>query len=175
MLKLSHLVGIPLKWTQPSMMRMQYELLTGETVAATLNFRSSWGTFATAESADGCWTFKRIGFWQNCASIRVCGSETDLAIFTNNTWANGGTLEFVGGRSYKISNNFWMTKYEICNSAEEPVLRFNYGGFLHTSAEVEILPGAASLPELAPMLMFGFYIAIMLHNDSAAAAAAASA
>ncbi|HNT54679.1 MAG TPA: hypothetical protein PKG95_08200 [Anaerolineaceae bacterium] len=172
MLKLSQLVGVPLKWTQPSMMRMEYVLLTGETVAATLVFRSAWGTFATAESADGCWTFKRIGFWQNRASIRRCDSEMDLAIFTNNTWSSGGTLEFIGGRSYKISNNCWMTRYEIRDAVDEPVIQFNYGGFLHTSAEVEILPQAALLSELPPMLIFGFYIALMLHRDSAAAAAA---
>ena len=43
---------------------MEYELRAGDMLAATLRFRSSFGSFATAEDGDGCWTFKRVGFWQ---------------------------------------------------------------------------------------------------------------
>jgi hypothetical protein len=77
---------------------MDYELRSDADLLATLTFRNMFGTFATAESADGCWTFKRVGFWQNRASIRACGSDTDVAVFKNNTWDRGGTLEFSSGR-----------------------------------------------------------------------------
>ena len=60
---------------------------------ATLRFRSIWGSLATAESADGCWTFKRVGFLQTRATIRTCESEDEIAVFKNNSWTGGGTLE----------------------------------------------------------------------------------
>jgi hypothetical protein len=53
MRRISAPVEQPLKWMQPSALKMQYELRTGEDVVAALRFRSMWGTFATAESADG--------------------------------------------------------------------------------------------------------------------------
>ena len=43
-------------WRQPSAMRRVYELRAGDVPVATLSFRSDWGSLATAESADGCWS-----------------------------------------------------------------------------------------------------------------------
>ena len=62
--KIGEMIGRKLEWVQPSAWKMQYELRAGDELIATLRFRSSFGSFATAESADGCWTFKRVGFWQ---------------------------------------------------------------------------------------------------------------
>ncbi len=171
MLRISQLTSHPLKWVQPGL-KMEYELLTGDTQVADLIFRSSWGTLAFATSGEGSWTFKRIGFWQNKASIRANDSEEDLAVFTNNTWRQGGTLEFAGGLRYKATTNFWMTKMEWQTEAEQPLVRFHIGGFFRQSAEVEILPAAARLPELPILVLFGWYLILMLHRDSAAAAAA---
>lgn len=171
MLKISELVYQPLKWVQPSM-RQEFDLLTGDTRAATLNFRSSWGTLAFADSEDGNWTFKRIGFWQHRASIRETGAEQDLAIFTNNTWSQGGTLEFIGGRRYKATTNFWMTQMEWKTEDEQPLVRFHIGGFFKHTADVEILALAAHLPELPLLVLFGWYLVLMLYRDSAATAAA---
>ena len=50
MKRIANLVGQSLKWEQPSVLKMHYELRTGGgDVAATLQFRSSFGSFATAE------------------------------------------------------------------------------------------------------------------------------
>jgi hypothetical protein len=92
-----------LHWSQPRARKREYELQSSGQLVAKLTFRSGWGTFATAESADGCWTFKRVGFWQNKASIRGCGSEADIATFANNTWKGGGTLRFTDGAEFKAT------------------------------------------------------------------------
>ena len=164
----------PLQWTQPSMLKGSYELRAGDDLVATLNFRSMWGTLTTAESMDGCWTFKRVGFWQNKATVRLCSSDQDLAVFTNNTWTQGGTLDFAAGGTYKATTNFWMTNYEFQSESGEPLVRFKYGGFFRLSAEVEILPAAVTLEHLPVLVLFGWYLAINLYNDSGAAAAAVS-
>lgn len=174
MQKIVDLIGHPLKWTQVGP-HMKYELRSSDNLVATLNFRNDWGTMAAAENADGAWTFKRVGFWQNRASIRLVGSEQDLAIFANNTWSSGGTLEFTSGASYKASTNFWSTRMEWkTGELDEPLIAFHIGGFFKQSAEVEIDPAAASLPELPLLILFGWYLIIMLHRDSAAVAAIAA-
>ncbi len=160
-----------LRWSQPSAGRMEYELRSNGEIVATLKFRSMWGTLATAESGDGCWTFKRVGFWQNKASIRSCGSEVDLAVFRNNTWDNGGTLEFQNGRRFKATTNFWSTNLTFQTEADEPLVRFKYGGVFHRAAEVEILPRGRNVPDAPLFVLFGWYLAIMLDSDSGAAAA----
>jgi len=171
MLKIADFATGPLKWAQPKMSKHEYELLAEQQLLATLKFRSMFGTLATGESGDGCWTFKRVGFWQNKATIRECGSETDLATFKNNTWSSGGTLEFVAGPTFRATTNFWMSKYEFRTGGDEPLLRFKYGGTFRLSSTVEVLPAASALRELPLLVLFGWYLAINLHNDAAAGAA----
>jgi len=170
--KISGEAAQPLKWVQPSGLKLEYELLAGETEAATLKFRSCWGTLARAESADGCWTFKRNGFWQTRASIRMCGANTDLAVFQNNTWTGGGTLTFTAGARYKATTNLWMTNYEIRTENDEPLVRFNYGGLFRLSAQVEIQSAAKGLADLPLLVLFGWYLAVMCYMDASVAGAA---
>ncbi len=172
MRRLSELAGLELKWEQPNAFKMEYCLFAGDEPAATLNFRSSFGSFATAESADGCWTFKRVGFFQTSVNIRACNSEADIASFRNNTWKHGGTLELPDGREYRASTNFWMTEFEFSNPAEEVLFAYRrIGGFVRYSAYVNIYPNAIIVPELPWMVMLGWYLVIMMQQDAAAAAA----
>jgi hypothetical protein len=78
---------------QPHALKREFELRAGEATIASLEFRSTFGSLASAESGDGSWTFKRVGFWRSHVTVRESGSETDLAVFRNNTWSAGGTLE----------------------------------------------------------------------------------
>ena len=173
MKRIAELVARELKWVQPHTFKMEYELHVEDELAATLRFRSSFGSLATAESADGCWTFKRVGFWQTRVTIRACGTDTDIAIFKNNTWSGGGTLEFPDGRKFRANTNFWLTRYGFNTEADEALFGYrNIGGMLHLSAAVDIQPRAAHIPEIPWMVMLGWYLTAMIHMDSAAAAAA---
>lgn len=173
MLKLAEWSGHPLKWIQPHAMNMEYELRSGDAVAAALNFRSAWGSLATATSGDGTWTFKRVGFWQTRVTVRAENSDRDLAVFRNATWSGGGTLELPDGRKFLANTNFWSTRYEFKTEAGEPLISFvKIGGLLHMSAEVEIHPAAFQIPETTWMVMLGWYLAVMMFMDSAAATAA---
>lgn len=160
-------IGQPLEWQQPHALKMEYVLRSHETVVAQLKFRSSWGTLATGESADGCWTFKRVGFFQTRATIRACGEEADLAAFHQNTWSQGGTLELADGRKYRATTNFWSTELRLETENGERLLAVKTGGLINMCADVEITPAAAQLAELPWMVMFAWYMAIMLYNDTA--------
>jgi hypothetical protein len=174
MKRMSDLVDRSLKWVQPSAMKMNYELHAGDEVAATLRFRSSWGTFAKGEGADGCWTFKRVGFWQTRVTIRVCDADTEIALFRNNTWTGGGTLELSDGRRLRATTNLWQTQSEFQDEAGEALIRLRSAGLIHLSAIVEIQPSARRLPELPWIVMLGWYLTVMMHTDSAAASGSAT-
>ena len=154
---------------------MEYELRAGDEPIATVRFRSSFGSFATAESEDGCWTFKRVGFWRTRATIRECGSDMDIALFKNNTWSGGGTLELPDGRKILATTNLWQTSFEFKTETGEALVRFKTKGLVHFSATVEIPPDAAVAPELPWMVMFGWYLAVMMYMDSASIAGSAAA
>lgn len=171
MRRIAELVGQPLKWEQPSALKMEYELRTeGGEPAATLRFRSSFGSFATAEGADVCWTFKRIGFFRTQVTIRACGSDDDIAIFKNNTWTSGGALELADGRKFQATTNFWQTKFGFETESGEKLIEFEQSGLLRLSVTVEIHPNAVTMAELPLMVTLGCYLIVMMNTDAATVA-----
>jgi hypothetical protein len=168
MKKIAQAAAHALKWAQVSSKR--HELRSDDELVATLEFRSACGTLGTAEGADGCFTFKRVGFWQSRASVRGCDTDAELALFSNNTWKLGGTLEFPDGARYKATTNFWMTRLEWKSEAEESLVSFHYGGVFRKKADLEIAAAARQDRHLHHLVTFGWYLAVMLSNDAATAA-----
>ena len=84
-----------LLWIQPAARKREHELRAGDVVVATLRFQRR--TLADAESGGERWTFKRQGFWNPRVTVRVAGSEADIATFQPR-WTGGGTLELADGR-----------------------------------------------------------------------------
>ena len=151
---------------------MEYELRTGDgELAATLRFRSSFGSFATAETADGCWTFKRVGFFQTKVTIRACGSDHDIGIFKHNTWSGGGTLELAEAGTFRAATNFWQTKFGFETQSGEKLIGFAKSGVLHLSATVEIQPDTVSHAELPLLVTLGCYLIVLMETDAAVVAA----
>lgn len=169
------LSGRPLTWRQPNLFKMEYELWDDDRLAAALRFRSAFGTLATAESADGSWTFKRVGFFQTHVTIREGGGETDLAVFHNNTWSGGGTLTLADGRKFRLTTNFWQNRYEFQTEAGEPILRLSTEGIFKQTSTFETLAGGMGLKELPWMVMLAWYLVVMMQNDSTAAVVATTA
>ena len=167
MRKIVELIDQPFEWVQPRVLKMHYELRAGDELVATLRFRNSFGSFATGESADGCWTFKRVGFWQTRVTVRSCDGDSDIASFKNNTWSGGGTLELSDGRAFRATTNLWQTKLEFQNESNNTRIQFKSGGLLHQSATVRIQAGAVGTPELPFMMMLGWYLIVMMSADSA--------
>jgi hypothetical protein len=166
MKEISKVQGL-LRWVQPSVLKMNYELHANDELVATLRFRSLSGSFATGETAGGCWTFKRIGFLQTRAAIRACGSEAEIATFKNNTWTGGGTLTLSSGRNFLATTNLWQTHLEIQTETGEVLIRLQTSGVWQTSADVSITPSGLEMPELAWMTLFAWYVIVMMQADGA--------
>lgn len=164
-----------LKWTQPQALKKKFELRAGDEPVATLELRSMFGSLGKGESGDGCWTFKRVGFFQTGVTVRPCESETEIAHFKNSTWSGGGTLRLPDGREFRATTNFWQTKLDFLDPSGEPLISLHSGGLLHLSAEVKVGPKASATPELPWIMMLGFYLIVMMQRDASGAAAAAAA
>jgi|SRR5580765_2811517 len=176
MLKLRELVGSKMQWVQPHALRREFELRTGEDALATLAFRSTFGSLASATTDEGQWTFKRVGFWRSHVSVREAGRDTDLAVFRNATWSAGGTLELADGRAFRANSNFWMTSFQFTNASDQPLVRFTkVGGMFHLSCDVQVEPEGAKLPELPWLLALGLYLIVKLRDDAGGAAAGSAA
>ena len=168
---LSEVAGQELLWVQPAVLKKQHELRAGNDVVATLTFQR--GSLADAESADGHWTFKREGFWNPRVTARVAGSDTDIAVFRPR-WMGGGTLEFPDGHAQHLSSaNFWQSEW-VWKETQEPLIRFKgRQGFMKAKGQVEVAPEAAGRPDLAFLILLGWYL-ILLHAEDAAASTAAA-
>jgi len=172
---ISKMADQDLVWTQPNAFKEEYELRAQDALLATLKFRSAFGSLAVAETGNGCWTFKRVGFFSTRVSIRACDTETDMASFKNNTWSGGGTLEFPNGRSYRASTNFWQTRLELVSEYDQVVLSYSdIGGFFRRTASVQIESFASKIEELPMMVTLSWYLVVMMQRDSAAAATASA-
>jgi hypothetical protein len=160
-----------LLWIQPAARKREHELRAGDDVVATLRFQRR--TLADAESGGEHWTFKRQGFWNPRVTVRVAGSEADIATFQPR-WTGGGTLELADGKTLKLSSaNFWQSEWVWLDN-DTPVVRFKgRHGLVKAKGAVDIEAGAAGRPDLALLLLLGWYL-ILLHADDAAVASTAS-
>ena len=176
MKRIVDVIGRELEWQQPHATKRHFEFVAGGDPIATLEFRSMFGSLATVESADGSWTFKRVGFFQPSVTVRKASSDAEIAVFRNRTWSAGGTLELPDGRRYPANTNFWMTTYELKDDNGEMLVRFTrIRGVFHRAASVEIGSAATRLAELPWMVALGWYIAVMMQDDASGAAAGAAA
>lgn len=179
---ISALAGHSLEWLQPKTLERTYELQAGPAQLATLTFHSALGTLATAATADGAWTFKRIGFLNPRVTVRVAGSPDDLAVYQPKFWGDG-TLTFAGGAAFRWRpTNFWATEWAFTGADDTPLIRFRAGAekarlsdILKTQATVELQPDESIQPFIPLLVALGMYLIILHQQDTAGAVAATSA
>ena len=62
-----------LKWVQPRARSPFFELRSDDDVVATLSWEKTFGTLATAQTAEKTWTFKRVGFFRLAGDGAIAG------------------------------------------------------------------------------------------------------
>jgi hypothetical protein len=168
---LENWIGHELRWVQPQAFKMNYELQTPQGTAAILTFKGWFNTLAVGESGEGNWLFNRPGFWQDRVTIQDERTGGNVAVFRRNIWKGGGILEVGFGRIIKVTTNFWQTRLVFQTESDIPILAYDIKGVFRTSATLTIEPHATQVPELAWLVMLGWYLVVMMRRDSAAAAA----
>ena len=161
-----------LTWVQPRPFTRSYELRSNGHVLSRLQWGKPLGSLATVESADGEWSFKRIGFLRPRVTVRVPGAGTDRAIFHPN-WGGGGKLELADGRGFRlISTNFWRSEWAFTDEEGNQVVCFRPKyGLARGGAQVEIGPEGHSVPDLSLLVALGWYLMILMADDMAVTSA----
>lgn len=173
-------VSLPLSIQQPRAMERAFELKAGSDTVATLEFRSSFGSLAVARDATSAWTFKRVGFFSPRATARVEGTLPDLAVFTPRWTGREGELALAGGETLRFAAaNFWGTRFALGDAGGRTLVTFGpeldvhrFSDLFRTQALVSVDPSAASRPDLALLVLFGWYLVVLQHEDAAGGAAA---
>jgi hypothetical protein len=177
MKKVSEIIGANLEWREPKATVQHYELHAGKELCGTLDFRSAWGTLATAETAGGTWTFKRVGFLNPRVTVRAAGSDRDLAVYQPRFWGDG-ELALADGAAFQWrAVNFWSTRWSFLDGASRPLVTFRSGvegqslkDIFRTQATVEIDPAASAHPRLPLLVALGWYLILLQHQDTATTA-----
>ncbi len=179
---LSSITTQELYWVQPKAMEKQFELRSAEQQYASLHFPSAFGSRAIASTADGIWTYKRVGFFNTRVTARVEGSETDLAVYRPKWTGMQGILEIASGQTYLWNTtNFWATRFQFADANGNPLVTFQSGAedwkisnFFKTQVRMEIDRGAVGVPNLPLLATIGFYLIILQQEDTTAATTAAT-
>jgi hypothetical protein len=172
----------PLRWTRPSMLGRQYELTAGPDVVGGLKWESMFGSLATAEAAEGTWTFKRAGFLSPRLTVRKPGSDSDLAVLRIG-FKGDGILHGPQRRNYQWQRiNFWRSEWAFASETGRQLISFDPDfSLLKHAATVKVEPEALRLEDLSLLTALGWYVMLLLSEESAgvtassAAAAAAAA
>jgi hypothetical protein len=165
---LRKLIGHELTWSRHYALGAPVcEIRAGQKTVATLRFHGP-NSMATAESADGCWTFQKVGFFRTRATVKACEGSQYLAALKNSTWSNGGIIEQVDGQNFLARVNFWNGKFDIASAAGESLIRYEsrFGVFQPTRVIV-IQSVAGKLNEISWLTLFGCYLLTTVYSAEA--------
>jgi hypothetical protein len=162
--------GVSPTWVQFQAAKRQYELRVGDAVAATLRWENAWGSLATGETAEGQWTLKRAGFLRPRVTVRVAGSDPDVAVLLLG-WGGSGDVRLADGRQFLWApTSFWHSEWAFTTSGGEPLLVFKPKfALMRSETEIEIKAQALSLPELSLLAILGWYLMVLINEEVAAA------
>jgi hypothetical protein len=160
-----------LRWIQPSVRQSAYELRAGDEVVATVRCQEACGSLADATAGDSHWTFKRTGFWHPRVTVRVPGSDADVANFSAR-WTGTGTLELPPERRFHWgAANAWQSQWAWQDAEGTPLVHVKgRQGLVKVEGQVEITPAAVALPELDLLVALGWYLVVLRARENAAVA-----
>ncbi len=161
-------IGQELLWSPTKFLKDQYELSVSDIVLATLDV-SQWSSKAIATSAEGTIEIKKDGIFRQRFHIYLAGSNTLIGVLKNG-WG-GRKLELPDGRVYSWKNaSFFGSKRVWIDEQGNNLIYCHKYGF-GRKMSVTIDPYAATVPELALLIIAGLYISVLTAREQAAAAA----
>ncbi|MBN2227693.1 MAG: hypothetical protein JW763_10045 [candidate division Zixibacteria bacterium] len=150
-----------------------YELYHENDPVARLYWTKPLGSLAIGESANGKWTFKRIGFFATPVSIRKEDAVSDFGLFNPN-WKGDGYVTLEGGKTfYWKSNSFWKSNVILTDDAGNAVLTMNHNGT--ASLEMaQIITGSSKTDSatLTLLAILAIYVGVLAMQDDGASLAA---
>lgn len=141
-----------------------FELKQNGAVVGRLTRPSMWSQKFIAETADGSWTFRRSGLWNNRGEI-LDGSGQVIATF-NAQYGSGG-LTFSEGQVFRFTNKgWWRPVWTVATESGQPLL------YVQVREKTAELAAEAAVPNgrLALVSMFVSYRIQQAEEDAASVA-----
>lgn len=159
-----------LNWSQPKLLKREFELRDGSEVVGRLNWHRPFGSLATGEVAEGSWTFKRAGFLRPRVIVRPVDSDQAVARYEAG-WAGGGRLLYPGGHGYHWrQRSFWKTEWAFEDERGQIVAQFQADQFvLKESVRLTLADVKSSRPDHALLALLGLYLMILSNDDAVTA------
>ena len=151
-----------LTWHQTEEGKVSWELRSGDDVVGTVVWQNPTGdgTLAVATSADGCWSFKRVGVFSPRVTVRVAGTDTDVA--TVAAHLGRSSVDFAAGRVVHFRrSNFWRNEFTFTQSNGELLFAFKESG-----TRIEMAPGAKTMPDASLLALLGCYLLHLYARDA---------
>src|SRR5262245_39564144 len=134
-----------------------------------------FGSLAIAQSAEGSWTFKRTGFLNPQVTVRVAGSDAEIATFKP-SWKGDGRVKMADGRRYRfVKLSFWSSEWAFDTDDGARIVHFQPKFALLKQATDVTVGAGGQVPELAMLTLLGWYLIVLMANDAGGAAPAAAA
>ncbi len=160
------------EWRQPDVKKRRYELVAGNTVKASLAFRSILGTMAECRVDGSEYTFKRTGFLHPKVTVRRSPYDQDIASM-DLSWRGEGALEMLNGGRYTLRRlSFWGVRWGIMDDQGDLLASVHMKPkLLRYEGEVQLEERSGREKEMALLLSLLWYIAVLISQESTAAAA----
>ena len=166
-------LGRELVWKSRSLLSHEHDLVDaepadGEPYATLVMRRALFVPHAVAESADGRWTFRHVGFLRERVVVREDGAGAPGAVYRRH-WLRG-VLRFEDGREFVWRReSFWSTTWTFQDPGGMILLRFRRRfSFPRISARVEFDPSSGRGSEAALLACLGWYLLLIARRRSAA-------
>jgi hypothetical protein len=151
-----------LRWLESG--KLSSQLRAGDEVLASLSWSKPNSSLATAESVDGRWTLKRVGFLRPQVTIGNAGRTGDVAVLRM-SWGGEGTLDFAGGPSFRLVHSGPLhPEWSILDSKGRKILAMNPShGPTGFEATVDVVKGDGEGVEKSVLLtIVAWYVVLLL-------------
>lgn len=142
---------------------------------ATLKFVKFLGSLAEANVGGTTYTFKREGFLRPRITLRKAPFEDNIGVMEM-SWRGHGRLEMSNGPRYHFKRvSAWRNQWDIIDDNGRVLagIGIRRGRLLHNEADVTINEPSVKDKDLLLLLTLGWYMILLILQDSAAAAAGA--
>jgi hypothetical protein len=163
---------LTLSWIKEKSKRRLYVLRHGSSEVARLSWNKMFGTLATGQFGDKRWTFKRSGFLRSIVTVRVEGTEEDVAK-VEFRWNGAATIRTSQGDEIKWNRvKRWRSEWTCIDQAGSTLLSLGVvSHFLSSEFQLQTTKYDFLRSRSPYLLILPAYMTILTMDDEAAACA----
>lgn len=157
-------------WTRPKLLSRGWELRAGDEVVARLESHGWLGVRMTGEDSAGRWELRHEGLLRGRTVVRREGGDVEHAVFAP-AWFGAGEIRCASGAALAWKRgDFWGWRWRMLDADGHVQLEFRRRpSFLKSRIAVEATDAGRKIPELAELVMLGFFLVRMLERQAQAA------